>query len=133
MAKKKTQHSTLLSSEQVQEAVAEMAAEIDAHFAAPQPVTQQASLDEDMQAILGGMRPEDYLSAVYQGIEDAIGDADIYTVAAALDMTVAEMLAIARNELGQAASRDIAIKFAETILPYTVPLATTPYKRLRQP
>lgn len=114
-------------------AQAELVAEIDMQTGPVRPVQQQAKIDEDIASILNGMRPEDYLSAVYQGIEDAIGEADIYTVAAAIDMTLAELLAISRNELGAAATRDMAIKFAETILPHTVPVATVPYKRLRGP
>jgi hypothetical protein len=132
MAKKKPQPQPAEIREPVPEAVAEMVSEIDAQ-AGPRPVTQQASIDEDIASILNGMRPEDYLSAVYQGIEDAIGEADIYTVAAAIDMTLAELLAISRNELGAAATRDMAIKFAETILPHTKPVATVAYKRLRGP
>lgn len=136
MAKRKAQPQPQPSAPTVETIVppaqAELEAEIDQQ-AGPVPVVQQAKLDEDIADILNGMRPEDYLSAVYQGIEDAIGEADIYTAAAAIDMTLAELLAIASNELGRAATRDIAIKYAETILPYTRPVAQVPYKKLRGP
>jgi hypothetical protein len=119
--------------EPVPEAQADLVQEIDRIEATPLGHNGGPPMDEDMAKFLGGMKPEDYLDAVYQGIEDAIGDADIYTVAAAIDMTLAELLAISKNELGAAATRDIAIKYAQTILPYTAPLASVPYKRLRQP
>ena len=119
--------------EPVPEAQTELIQEIDRVEQTPLGHNGGPPLDDGMAMILGGMKPEDYLDAVYQGIEDAIGDADIYTVAAAIDMTLAELLAVAKNELGAAATRDIAIKYAQTILPYTAPLASVPYKRLRQP
>ena len=133
MARKPKAPETVVIKEPEPAAQMELEAEIDRVEQTPLGHNGGPPLDDDMAKILGGMRPEDYLDAVYQGIEDAIGDADIYTVAAAIDMTLAELLAVAKNELGAAATRDIAIKYAQTILPYTAPLASVPYKRLRQP
>lgn len=133
MARKPKPSEPAVIIEPVPEAQTDLIQEIDRVEQIPLGHNGGPPLDDGLAKVLNGMNPEDYLDAVYQGIEDAIGEADIYTVAAALDMTVAEMLAIAKNELGAAATRDIAIKFAETILPYTARIASVPYKRLRQP
>ena len=69
---------------------------------------------------LGGMSPEDYHRAVVEGVQDVLGQADIQTVGAVLDETLAEYLQVVDVNLGEHASRDAAINFARTCLPYAV-------------
>lgn len=69
---------------------------------------------------LGGMTPEQYHRAVVDGVQDVLGQADIQTVGAVLDESLAEYLQVVDAHLGEHASRDAAINFARTCLPYAV-------------
>ena len=92
-------------------------------------------MDAEMAEVMGGMSVEAYVQGVYEGVQDALGDSDIYMVARVLDESIAELLAVMRDAEGTRAAQNAAIGFAETILPYArgPEIGDVPYKRLRKP
>jgi hypothetical protein len=69
---------------------------------------------------LGGMTPEAFHRAVYDGVQEALGQADVKLAGAILDETLAEYLEVVDAHCGPAESRDAAINFARTVLPYAI-------------
>lgn len=134
MARKKRQTET------VTEPTPEGHASLVAEIAAGQPPSPYMGdnggppLDDDMREILGGIDANEYAAAIYQGVQDALGEADIYMVGRVLDETVADYLHVMRETEGRRAAWEAAIKFADTILPYAkAPENLVPYKRLLKP
>lgn len=81
---------------------------------------------------LGGMSIEAYHSAVLTGVQEALGEADIETVGAVLDESVAEYLAVVDHIEGRHASRSAALKFGQTIIPYAMKGLPEPGKTYAQ-
>lgn len=92
-------------------------------------------MDPEMAEVMGGMTVDAYVQGVYEGVQDALGDSDIYMVARVLDESIAELLAVLKEAEGHRAAQHAALGFAETILPYVKEpeLTAMPYKRLRKP
>lgn len=101
----------------------------------PPPKSQPpAHVQEDYTDIIGGMSPEQFTEAVYDGVQEALGEADIWTVASVLDRSVGELLHILKETEGARAAQDAAIRFGDTILPYVRDdIAKIPYRKLKGP
>jgi len=100
------------------------------------PSEPAAPITGELADMLGGMSPADYTDAVYESLQDVLGEHDVYTVAHMLDRSVGEMLAVMADAEGPRAAQWAALGLAETIMPYVDPHTKTisvPYKRLRKP
>jgi hypothetical protein len=77
--------------------------------------------------------PEEYVQGVYNGIQDAMGEADLYSVACALDMSLDTLLQVVSHVEGPVRAREFAQKYLQTALPYaSYQLGTkTTYAQLR--
>jgi hypothetical protein len=77
--------------------------------------------------------PEEYVQGVYNGIQDAMGEADLYSVACALDMSLDTLLQVVSHVEGPIRAREFAQKYLQTALPYaSYQLGTkTTYAQLR--
>jgi hypothetical protein len=77
--------------------------------------------------------PEEYVQGVYAGIQDAMGEADLYSVACALDMSLDTLLQVVSHVEGPVRAREFAQKYLQTALPYaSYQLGTkTTYAQLR--
>jgi hypothetical protein len=75
-------------------------------------------------AIVDVMDGQAYADAVYAGIQDAMGAVDIDTAGEALDRSLGEYLAVVDHVRGSAGSRETAVLFARTLVPYIMPKET---------
>lgn len=104
----------------------------------PQPNTGHNGgppMDAEMAEVMGGMTVDAYVQGVYEGVQDALGECDVYMVARVLDESVAELLAVLKDSEGHRAAQHAALGFAETILPYVKDPepGKVAYRRLRKP
>ena len=83
------------------------------------PVEPEIIRQEDV-VDLGGMTPEAFHRAVYDGVQEALGQADVRLAGAILDETLAEYLEVVDAHCGPAESKEAALNFGRTVLPYAV-------------
>lgn len=86
-----------------------------------------------LEGELQGFCPEEYVQGVYNGIQDAMGEADLYSVACALDMSLDTLLQVVSHVEGPVRAREFAQRYLQTALPYaSYQLGTkTTYAQLR--
>lgn len=79
-----------------------------------------ASLDGDVvpDGDFAGMRVDDVLAAMTEGLNDVLGDASIEVAGCALDSVLAEYLAVVQMVKGDAEAKISGLRYIETALPY---------------
>ena len=85
---------------------------------APKPEPEPEVLSPQEVVDLGGMSPEQFHQAVISGVEEALGQAPIEMVGAVLDQQLEEYLTVVDQVLGPNESREAALRFGRTIIPY---------------
>lgn len=85
---------------------------------APKPQPEPEILTPQEVVDLGGMSPEQFHQAVLSGVEEALGQAPIEMVGAVLDQSLEEYLNVVDQVLGPNESREAALRFGRTIIPY---------------
>lgn len=84
----------------------------------PQPEPEIIPADEVVD--LGGMSPQEFHRAVYDGVQEALGTADIRLAGAVLDETLGEYLQVVEHHCGVNEAREAAVNFGRTVLPYAI-------------
>ncbi len=81
-----------------------------------------------------GMKYDDVLSAMSEGIHDILGEASIEGAGAALDKVLGEYLEVVRHTNGDKDAKLFGIRFAETVLPYATLQVSLPksYSEVRK-
>lgn len=99
----------------------------------PDPDAVKRGLAIVAEGELLGFDPEEYVQGVYNGIQDAMGEADLYSVACALDMSLDTLLQVVSHVEGPVRAREFAQRYLQTALPYaSYQLGTkTTYAQLR--
>jgi hypothetical protein len=85
---------------------------------APKPQPEPEVIPPQEVVDLGGMSPEQFHQAVLTGVEEALGQAPIEMVGAVLDQSLEEYLNVVDQVLGPNESREAALRFGRTIIPY---------------
>lgn len=87
---------------------------------APKPQSEPEVIPPQEVVDLGGMSPEQFHQAVLSGVEEALGQAPIEMVGAVLDQSLEEYLNVVDQVLGPNESREAALRFGRTIIPYAM-------------